>query len=277
MITADLIPKRMRAMLMQMAPARVRTLLFRLRNSIQSWWPYRISFQDRGLVRKESPFNFAVSRNNILEELGKKYKPTKQLHNYLVYYWLHFRDIRLEVRRVLEIGLETDRSIRMWEEFFPNAMVYGVDINPQCQQFEGDRRRVCIGDQSDVAFLDRVVNEAGGSFDIVIDDGSHRVDHQLKAFNFLFPRLSDHGIYVMEDTGGPVGDFNLITVKALRALVDNIMYWPRGLDPGAWPNLSKFSGATSWIDRNIIGVAFYRWIVFVMRGRNPEDNPFLHE
>ena len=180
MITADLIPKRMRAMLMQTAPARVRTLLFRLRNSIQSWWPYRISFQDRGLVRKESPFNFAVSRNNILEELGKKYKPTKQLHNYLVYYWLHFRDIRLEVRRVLEIGLETDRSIRMWEEFFPNATVYGVDINPQCQQFEGDRRRVFIGDQSDLAFLDKVVNEAGGSLDIVIDDGSHRVERELE-------------------------------------------------------------------------------------------------
>jgi hypothetical protein len=275
MITAYLIPKRMRATLMRTNPTWLRTLLFRIRNVIQSWWPYKISFQDTGLVRNESPFNFSVLRSNVLEELGEKYKPTKQLHNYLVYYWLHFRDIRLEVKRVLEIGLETDRSIRMWEEFFPNAIIYGVDINPRCQQFEGDRRRVFTGDQSDVMFLDKIVTEAGGSFDIVIDDGSHRVEHQLKAFDFLFPRLSEHGIYVIEDTGGPVGDFKLITVKALCSLVDNIMYWPKGLDPGAWPNLSKFSHGSSWIDRNIIGVAFYRWIAFVMRGRNPEDNPFL--
>jgi hypothetical protein len=277
MISADIIPKPMRLMLMRTAPVWVRTNFFRLLYLVQSRWPYRVSFHDSGLVRRESPFSFAVSKSNILEELGNKYKPTKQLHNYLIYYWLHFRDIRLEVRSVLEIGLETDRSIRMWEEFFPNATVYGVDINPQCQQLEGNRRRVFIGDQSDLQFLDKVVNEAGGSFDIVIDDGSHRVEHQLKTFDFLFPRLTAHGIYVMEDTGGPVGDFNLITVKALRALVDNIMYWPKGLDPGTWPNLAKFSDGASWIDRNIIGVAFYRWIVFVMRGRNPEDNPFLKE
>jgi hypothetical protein len=163
----------------------------------------------------------------------------------------------------------------MWEEFFPNAIIFGLDIDPQCKQFEGCRRRVFIGGQSDEAFLDKVVKEAGGSFDIVIDDGSHRVDHQLQTFNFLFPRLTDHGIYVMEDTGGCVGDFSLITVNALRALVDNIMYWPSGLDPGSWPNLSKFPAASSWSDRNIIGIAFYRWIVFVMRGKNPEDNPFL--
>jgi hypothetical protein len=81
----------------------------------------------------------------------------------------------------------------------------------------------------------------------------------------------------MEDTGGSSGDFNLITVSALRALIDNIMYWPTGLDPRSRHDLFKFSSSSSWIDRNIIGIAFYRWIVFVMRGRNPEDNPFLRE
>jgi hypothetical protein len=138
-------------------------------------------------VPQESPFDFAVSRANILEELGEKYKPTKRLHDYLVYYWLHFRDIRLNVRRVLEIGIQTDRSMRMWEEFFPNAMIFGLDIDPQCKQFEGSRRRVFIGDQSDETLLRSVVDEAGGSLDIIIDDGSHHVEHQLKTFNVLFP------------------------------------------------------------------------------------------
>ena len=73
-----------------------------------------------------SPFPFAVSRDNVLDELGKKYMPSKRNHNYLIYYWLHFRDIRLHVRKVIEIGVQTDCSIRMWEEFFPNATIAGT-------------------------------------------------------------------------------------------------------------------------------------------------------
>jgi hypothetical protein len=201
--------------------------------------------------------------------------PTKRQHNYLAYYWMHCRDIRFDVRNVLEIGVETDHSIRMWEEFFPNATIYGVDIDPSCRRFEGDRRRILIGDQGDVNFLRRVIREAGEAFDIIIDDGSHRVDHQLKAFGLLFPAMSDHGIYVIEDTGGCVGDFDLTTVNALKRVVDGIMYWPNGFDPRNWPHLTEFPAGATWVDQNVIGIAFYRWIAFVMRGRNPQDNPHL--
>lgn len=45
-----------------------------------------------------------------------------------------------------------------------------------------------------------------------------------------------------------------------------------GLDTGP---VSTFGPEATWADRNIIGVAFYRWIVFVMRGHNPGDNPYL--
>ncbi len=92
-----------------------------------------ISFSNPPENSPESPFSFPVSRNNILDELGEKYRPSKRTHNYLPYYWLHFRDIRLDVRKVIEIGVQTDHSIRMWEEFFPNATIYGLDIDPKMQ------------------------------------------------------------------------------------------------------------------------------------------------
>ena len=209
------------------------------------------------------------------EKLGEKYLPSKRGQNYLVYYWMHFRDIRLDVKSVLEIGVQTDRSIRMWEEFFPNAMIYGIDIDPKCKEFEGGRRKILIGDQSDSDFLHNVLSQVSEPFDIIIDDGSHCVTHQLKSFDFLFPHLSDHGIYVIEDTGGCVGDYDLKTVNALKTIIDHIMYWPDGFAPGDWPFLSSFPDETKWITRNVIGIAFYRWIVFAMRGRNPQDNPFL--
>jgi hypothetical protein len=72
-----------------------------------------------------------------------------------------------------------------------------------------------------------------------------------------------------------VGDSGLATVNALEALVDHVMYWPKGFRPEDWPHLDQFPRDASWADKNVIGVAFYRWIVFVMRGNNPADNPYL--
>ena len=163
----------------------------------------------------------------------------------------------------------------MWEEFFPNATIYGIDIDPKCKQFEGDRRRIFIGDQSDSEFCQQVIEETGGEIDIVIDDGSHRIEHQLKSFSMFFPAMTSHGIYVIEDTGGCVGDQDMVTVNELKRLIDNVMYWPKGLAPGNWPELREFPEEAKWADKNVIGIAFYRWIVFIMRGNNPSDNPFL--
>ena len=71
------------------------------------------------------------------------------------------------------------------------------------------------------------------------------------------------------------GDYSLTTVNALKTLIDKIMYWPEGFEPKNCDHLSEFPDGTSWIARNIIGIAFYPWIAFIMRGRNPQDNPFL--
>lgn len=224
-----------------------------------------------------SPYPFFVDPNNVLEELGRKYKPTKRLHNYLPYYWMHFRDIRHQVKKVCEIGLQNDFSIKMWEEFFPNATIYGIDIDPNCKKFEGDRRQVFIGDQSDKTFLNNFVDEIGGGLDIVIDDGSHIVQHQLDSFEILFPAMSRHGIYAMEDTGGPVGDYENFTVNSLQKLAENVLYWPEGYRPEDWSYLSSFPESANWADRNVVGVAVYRWLAFVFRGCNPGDNQYLRE
>lgn len=266
--------KSFRSSARRVLPSRAKIFLARINTKIQtSRPPHKFSFENASNNSPQSPFPFVVNTDNILEKLGEKYLPSKRLHNYLVYYWSHFRDIRLEVKSVLEIGVETGSSIRMWEEFFPNAIIYGIDINPACKQFEGGRRRILIGDQSDPDFLLQL-RQSAEPFDVIIDDGSHRIEHQLKTFELLFPTMSDHGVYVIEDTGGCVDDFGLRTVNSLKELVDNIMYWPKG-NAGHWSQLSRFPDKASWISRNVIGIAFYRWIVFVMRGRNPGDNPFL--
>ncbi len=114
-------------------PAWAQNFLRRLRSPKILMPIYKLSFPGASNNSQKSPFPFVIIRDNLLEKLGEKYLPSKRMHNYLIYYWMHFRDIRLEVKSVLEIGIQTDRSIRMWEEFFPNAIIYGIDIDPKCK------------------------------------------------------------------------------------------------------------------------------------------------
>ena len=248
-------------------PKSLQLKAMRARSKIKSLRRGSLLFAER--QPDPSPYSFVVDHDNPLEALGAKYYPSKRWHNYLVYYWLHFRDIRLQVKRVLEVGVLTGESILMWEEFFPNAIIYGMDIDPKCRKCEGGRRKILIGDQGDITFLQQTAREASG-FDIIIDDGSHRVEHQLTTFKTLFPYLTENGVYVIEDTGGVVGDYDLRTVNTLKPIIDHIMHWPKDFDPSDWAALTDFPAGTPWIDKNVIGIAFYRWIVFVMRGKNPQ-------
>lgn len=239
---------------------------------------HSINFTKKNYIPPESvdsPYKQTYHMDDPLQRLGEKYKPTKRLHNYLPYYWRHFRDIRNDVRQVLEIGVQSDKSIRMWEEFFPNATIYGIDIDQNCKQFEGGRRRIFIGSQADTIFLEEVTRQAGGAFDIIIDDGSHYVNHQLISFDFLFPRLKNHGIYVIEDTGSCVRDYNLRTVKSISRLLKHIYYPTFDIGVEHIGNLSEFPVGASWADKNIRSIVFYRWICFIERGNNPLDNHFL--
>lgn len=236
---------------------------------------YEFEFPAADASSPASPYPFFVDPNNFLEELGRKYQPSKRHHNYLPYYWMHLRDIRQQVKKVCEIGLQNEASIKMWEEFFPNAEIFGIDIDPKCAKFSGDRRRVFIGDQGDRQFLNQFVEEIGGGLDVVIDDGSHLVEHQLTSFEMLFPAMSSHGIYAMEDTGGVVGDYERVTVNSLLRLAENVLYWPDGHRPEDWPYLNRFPKSATWADRNVVGVAQYRWLTFAFRGNNPGDNGYL--
>ena len=265
----------MKKILGKLIPQKIKT---RLSSKLTQAKSYKLTFTEESFSpssTRESDYKHQVDSNNVLYELGEKFKPTKRLPNYLIHYWKHFRDIHKRVTRVLEIGVESDKSIKMWQEFFPNAQIYGIDINPNCKAYEGGSIKIFIGDQSDEKFLQSVLQDAGGFFDVIIDDGSHRVFHQLKTFDFLFPHLTSHGVYVIEDTGACVGDTQLKTIGKVQELVKNIMYFPKDIPFSDWSKLSQFPSSSTWADRNIVGVSFYRWICFIEKGHNPEDNSFL--
>ena len=87
----------------------------------------------------------------------------------------------------------------MWKRYFgPHARIIGIDMREDCRRYEEDQIDIRIGEQQDTAFLKSVIDEFGVP-DIVLDDGSHVMDHISTTFHFLYPQLSKSGIYMVED------------------------------------------------------------------------------
>ena len=88
--------------------------------------------------------------------------------------------------------------MRIWEKYFPRANIFGIDIVEECKQYESDRTKIFIGDQSDVSFL-RNVKAKIPRVDILIDDGSHRAKDQKATFEEMYYHVRKPGVYLIED------------------------------------------------------------------------------
>ena len=103
----------------------------------------------------------------------------------------YLKTFDVESVSLLEIGVWTGASLKMWKDYFSGIgvkhKIVGIDLNPNARQYADDLRDVFveIGDQSDEGFLSNVA-ERHGPFDIILDDGSHFSDHQKKSFLCLF-------------------------------------------------------------------------------------------
>lgn len=210
----------------------------------------------------------------MLTELGNRYQPTKRYHNSLPVYDFYFAPTRTQIKTFIEIGVQTNRSVRMWKDYFPNAIITGIDIDPVCKDFEEERIQIHIGSQDNIGFLSEVLHQIPAP-EIIIDDGSHKPIHQIGTFRYLFPLMAEYGYYCIEDLGGEVGDTRLNTPRFFADLAVNALhYWPKGLKPGEWINLSSFPDADIFT-QTITGIFFYRSLIIIRKGHNPGDNPFL--
>jgi hypothetical protein len=130
---------------------------------------------------------------------GNKGELVHKWHHYIPLYDRYFARFRGTAVRFLEIGVSKGGSLRMWRDYFgPDAVLYGIDIDPDCARLDGHAAQVRIGSQDDPAFLAQVVAEMGG-VDVVLDDGSHVMAHVRVALTALFPQLAIGGLYMIED------------------------------------------------------------------------------
>lgn len=156
-------------------------------------------------------------------------RPIGKIDHFFDVYESHFVRFRDTPVRLLEIGVHQGGSLELWRRYFgEQAHIHGIDIEPAAAARAPEDCPVHIGSQEDADFLARVC-QAHGPFDIVIDDGSHLMAHQIRSFECLYPRLSERGLYVCEDAftsywpaygGGPGADQTFMDYA--RTLVDEL-------------------------------------------------------
>lgn len=146
---------------------------------------------------------------NLLTELANKYgtdkgteKPNDGVNHadrlgFTEIYHKYMNTFRFKKMVILEIGVDSGKSLKMWYDYFPNSIIHGVDIVDK-SQYNSDRIITHICDQSDRTQLYELMNKIG-NVDIVIDDGSHVISHQLITFSVIFNFLNDDGQYWIED------------------------------------------------------------------------------
>ncbi len=204
------------------------------RDSVQRRALYRAFVKGRvEIERRLGPSNgakraLAVPARGNLSWLAAVYGSDKgaTAHRYVDHYERHLGPLRHHVMSILEIGIYRGASLQMWRDYFPNAVVYGLDINDV--KVGGDRIHVLRGDQSDEALLARI--RELGPFDVIIDDGSHFGSDVHATFAGLFGSLQADGVYVIEDMhtayqpdygGGPPGH-PCTSVTLVQSLVDAV-------------------------------------------------------
>lgn len=99
--------------------------------------------------------------------------------------------------KILEIGVYGGGFTRVLHESFPEADIYCLDISYINYMFEKNNPKIHLfemdGTKKETADF---LNE---TFDLIIEDGSHLVEHQKASLDAFAPYLKKNGIYVTED------------------------------------------------------------------------------
>lgn len=159
-------------------------------------------------------------------------KCPKIRHSYTPFYYELFSGRQDKIKKLLEIGIgykspdprkqyqgyQIGGGLMMWRDFFPNAQIYGTDIRKDTL-ITGERLHTYLCDQYNAEQMGKLIKEIGSDIDIVVDDGSHKHEHQVWTCQFLMPLLKKDVLYIIEDVlytdtiVKRLSNFNIMTVN----------------------------------------------------------------
>lgn len=136
-------------------------------------------------------------------------------HNYTAIYSVLLRRFRNSSLKIVELGLGSNNlevpsnmglsgtpgaSLRGWREYFPNALIYGADIDRSIL-FEEPRIKTFYCNQLDPAAISELWSnpDMKDGADIIIEDGLHTFEGNTSFLEGSLDYLRPEGIYIVED------------------------------------------------------------------------------
>jgi len=140
-----------------------------------------------------------------LEEIVENLRTDKNtIHSYLPLYQKLLISKKETAKNVLEVGIYNGGSIKLWNDFFTNANVYGLDIMNINHIWEGikNNKKIILLTSIDAYnndfFITNLLNK-NIKFDFMLDDGPHTLK-SMKQFIKLYSQImTDDGILIIED------------------------------------------------------------------------------
>lgn len=166
----------------------------------------------------------------LLGDLFVKYGTDKGIWGYTEYYEKLMGPRRFDVTRVLEVGICGYRdipnnvvgaSLFVWRDYFPNAEIYGLDIDQRFIFNDQPRIHTAQCDAYDPDALHKALcglDIKAWGFEMIVDDAVHDPAPQIKLMNSLAPWLRAGGRYFMED----VCPYKMVDGDINRAMYDRI-------------------------------------------------------
>jgi ubiquinone/menaquinone biosynthesis C-methylase UbiE len=134
--------------------------------------------------------------NNLL---GTKYGDKGTVHSYIDVYEKYVSKFKSGIS-LLELGVGYGESLLMWTEYFEDADIIGVQLpnpNSKLQEIVETHKLNVVYTSATDPNLPTLLN--GKTFDIIIDDASHKfIDQQTSFFN-LKHLVKPGGYYFIED------------------------------------------------------------------------------
>ena len=134
-----------------------------------------------------------------------------------------FKDKRAEELVIAELGILYGASLRMWQEYFTNATIYGFEydrtlIDSFKKTYDTDRIELTEIDVTDSASIQGAFRSTGVQYDLIIDDTTHPFKDQLRVIKNAYPFLKPGGMLIIEDI--PKSRSEQVYINRLKPILD---------------------------------------------------------
>jgi hypothetical protein len=120
-------------------------------------------------------------------------------HRYTEEYEMVFKENNHPIN-ILELGIFRGESIKWLIEKFPNSNIFGADILDIQEEWpRSNKVKYFHVDQGEITTIKKLFSDIAEELDLIIEDGSHRPQHQKNCFIEGIKHLTDGGIYILED------------------------------------------------------------------------------